>query len=150
MQLATPSGFQVKPHPEGEPCTRYEYIYRVYFVYSYHERFYGPRDEFLSRFPPYQGGHTHLQLWCRGDPVEILAQTRLSSLALRDSPLPRKSARRQVPGTAKMISNELKIFTAAHSNQNQIWCVNIGEHMFFGSIVGSDYYIHHKPPRNSR
>ena len=22
--------------------------------------------------------------------------------------------------------------------QNLIWCVNIGEHMFFGSMVGSD------------
>ena len=27
------------------------------------------------------------------------------------------------------------------NKQNRIWCVNIGEYMVFGSIVGSDYYI---------
>ena len=26
------------------------------------------------------------------------------------------------------------------SNQDLIWCVNIGEYMVVGSIVGSDYY----------
>ena len=34
-----------------------------------------------------------------------------------------------------------------HSNQNQIWCINIGECMVFASIVGSDYYLYHRPPR---
>ena len=27
-----------------------------------------------------------------------------------------------------------------YNNQNQVWRVNIGEHMVFGFIVGSDYY----------
>ena len=27
-----------------------------------------------------------------------------------------------------------------HSNQNQIWCVNIREYTGFRSILGSDYY----------
>ena len=26
------------------------------------------------------------------------------------------------------------------SNQDQIWCVNMGEYTFFGFIVGPDYY----------
>ena len=26
-----------------------------------------------------------------------------------------------------------------HNNQNQIWCVNIGEYMVFGFMVGSEY-----------
>ena len=30
-----------------------------------------------------------------------------------------------------------------HINQNQMWCGNIGEYMFFGSIVGSEYCIFH-------
>ena len=31
------------------------------------------------------------------------------------------------------------------SNQNRVWCVNIGEYLVFGSIVGSDY-LYHMPP----
>ena len=34
--------------------------------------------------------------------------------------------------------------TGEHSNHKQMWCVNIREHMAFGSIVGSDYNI--SPP----
>lgn len=33
------------------------------------------------------------------------------------------------------------ITTGEHNNPNQIWCVNRGEYTFFGSIVGSHYYI---------
>ena len=31
--------------------------------------------------------------------------------------------------------------STSNSNQNQIWCENIGEYMVLGSIVGSDYCI---------
>ena len=34
-----------------------------------------------------------------------------------------------------------------HNNQNQIWCVNIGGYMPFGSIVGSDYWHQGHVPR---
>ena len=30
--------------------------------------------------------------------------------------------------------------TGGNSNQDLIWCVNMGEYMVFGSIAGSDYY----------
>ena len=33
-----------------------------------------------------------------------------------------------------------------YNNQNQIWCVNMGVYMFFGSILGSDYYGMVCPP----
>ena len=32
--------------------------------------------------------------------------------------------------------------TGQHSNQDQLWCVNIGEHMVFESISGSDYHAY--------
>ena len=28
------------------------------------------------------------------------------------------------------------------SNDNQIWCVNLGEYMYLGSVAGSDYDIY--------
>ena len=38
---------------------------------------------------------------------------------------------------------------ACSRSQNQIWCVNVGEYLTFGSVVGLDYYLHHMPTRNS-
>ena len=41
--------------------------------------------------------------------------------------------------------------TGKRSIENQTWCVHVGEYMVFGSIVGSDYNLYHKPTRiNSR
>ena len=43
-------------------------------------------------------------------------------------------------GQAPQLPNTNHSIVREHSNENQVWCVNMGEYIVFGSIVGSIYY----------